>query len=368
MTDIRCQASKGTGEFHVFAKALLLSSLALMWPVVSSSQQIGFAGRDIELKLVDRNGSPVGDLSVAGIQLHAENVVRTAGDHLSDRLRSNGVYPNSESFDLYYTLNPEVDRYESVPVGTEMRIPKPNPTAELTKKLAEGFTVRIFADTKLKNRLIETVSTLKKEEALFVGRGRTSFASNATKESVLANLDEIVGRFQDLSDIVADDQQPLATEMLAQLVREAESLTARLNRANATAKFTQSDEEKVESIQGDLLTKVSGLNASRGPGETPPRSPDALVEVSINPKANTRINSLRICYVPEALEGEDDFCIATTGAPKTILLPLAMYKIWAASSEKSAPATLKIRVSVKERNTKQPVDLLLTPQQGDAQQ
>jgi len=359
MTDY-CSKRRVRGSPNM-AKALLLSSFALMCSVSSYGQNIDFAGRDIVVKLVDRNGNPAGELSAAGVQLHAEIAVKRSGDHLSDWLRSNGIYPSAESFALYYNLNPDVDTYESVPVGAEMSIPKLKPTVELTGKLAEGRTVRIFADGKLKNRLIEAVETLKEAQGRFAGTERMTFESTAAKGSVLANLDEIVGRFQDLSDIVVDDQRPIAPQMLAQLAREAVSLTATLNRANATAKFTLSEEEKVDAIQRDLLTKVSGFTASRVPGETPPRSPDALVEVSINPKTNSKINNLRICYVPEALEGEDDFCVATTGAPKTISLPLAMYKIWAATSENSAPATAKVRVSVKDRNTKQPVDLLLAP-------
>jgi hypothetical protein len=345
----------------MMAKALLLSCFALMGSVSGYGQNIDLAGREIVVKLVDRNGNPAGDLSVAEIQLHGEVAVKRSGDHLSDWLRTNGIYPSAESFALYYDLNPNVVAYESVPVGTDMRIPKLNLTSGLTGKLAEGYTVRILADMKLKNGLVEVVKTLKGAQVRFAGTERMTFESTAARESVLANVDEVVGRFQDLSDIVVNDQRPIASQMLKQLDGEAVLLAATLNQASTTAKFTPSDEQTVDAIQRDLLTKVSGFTALRGPGETPPRSPDAVVEVSIKPKTSSKINTLRICYVPEALEGEDDFCIATTGAPKTISLPLAMYKIWAASSEKSAPATAKVRVSVKDSNTSQPVDLLLAP-------
>lgn len=339
----------------------LLSCFALMWPVSIYGQNIDFAGRDVVVKLVDRNGKAAGDLSTAEIQLHAEIAVRRSGDHLSDWLRSNSIYPSADSFALYYDLNPDIVAYESVPAGAEMRIPKLSPPAWLTEKLAAGYTVRILADAKLKHRLVEAVGSLKEAQIRFAGSERMAFDSTAAKGSVAANLDEIVGRFQDLSAIVVDDQRPVASEMLAQLAGEAVLLAATLNRASATANFTHTDAREVDAIQRDLLTKVSGFTASRVPGETPPRSPDGVVEVSIKPKTNSRIDTLRICYVPEALEGEDDFCVASTGAPKTISLPLAMYKIWAASNEKSAPATAKVRVSVKDSNTSQPVDLLLAP-------
>jgi hypothetical protein len=346
-----------TGSRGVF----LLSWFALMWPVSTYGQSIDFAGSDVVVKLVDRNGNAAGDLSTAEIRLHAEIVVRRSRDHLSDWLRSNGIYPSAESFALYYDLNPDVVTYESVPAGAQMRIPKLSPSARLTDKLAAGYTVRIFADAQSKRRLVEAVGGLKEAQIRFAGSERMAFASGTAKEEVPANLNEIVGRFQDLSSIVVDDQRPVASEMLAQLAGEAVLLTATLKRASATANFTHKDERVVDAIRDDLLTKVSGFTGLRATGETPPRSPDGVVEVSIKPKTNAKIDTLRICYVPEALEGEDDFCVASTGAPKTISLPLAMYKVWAASNEKSAPATAKVEVSVKDSNTSQPVDLLLAP-------
>jgi len=340
---------------------LLLSYFALIFSVFGNDQNIDLVHRDVVVRLVDRDGNSAEDQSVAPIKFQVEIEAKKSGEHLSDQLRSNGIYPSAEAFALYYELNPDVIVYESVHVGSEMRIPKLSQTVGLSEKLADGYMVRIFADTKLKSRLTNTIANLKEAQARFVGNNQMAFESAASKASILANLEEIVDRLQDLSHVVADDQRPVDSQMLTQVVLEGVLLVDTLNRAAVTARFLHSDEEKVDVIQRDLLTKAEGFDASRVPGETPPRSPSALVDVSIRPTTNMSIGRLRICYVPEALEGEDDFCTATTGAPKIISLPLAMYKMWAATNEKSAPATAKVRVSVKDGNITQAVDLLLGP-------
>lgn len=342
---------------------ILAVSLGLSAFVAAASEQLlTFGSRDVSIMLVNHDGAAEPNSPAVGIELVSVTVAKQASDRLPTLLRANGIYPNADSFQMFYELNPDIKDFASVTLGTPFRIPKANRTTELNEWLHKGYLVRVFTDVKLRDRLVKNIDHVEGSGLRFSALDPSVFGGVEKKTLLAECAQDTIGHLQDIRTLVIEDVWPLSTEFLRQLDGDVRLFRLALERSASTGVISVADQERIDLIHQDVMMKVGALSASKSsPGEPAPRYPEAVVEVAVNPMNSPEIKALRICYVTIALADEPDSYqpSPSTGAPQTFTLSLAKYKVWAAKDEKCRTVTDQAIVSVDGKDKKQHVDVWL---------
>ena len=339
----------------MWSGVLQVAILALLAPAGATNAPQGeLANLNISLTLVRSSDGSSKPIKGDAIALIAQRVPRREGDSIEGLLTSHGVLPDGESLGAVYAINPQLDA-KAVMSAVELVLPKATGGTELSRALEEGYLVALTLDTELKRQLLMKVKVLTPLAQRMATLEPHRFEIAKDRDTTVEAVRYVAESLRAMAVVIRERNRPLSSEMLRQVICEADVLGSLLNNIDTRKKLSRADAETVVQIMDDFKVRMNGLNEERGPGDLPPKWPEGLVSVRIQGSGNREeVHGLRVYYVPQALwkyRHKYESCFDKLSSPTEQSLPEATYSFWAGKPGDSTPLSDIMNRAVRQNET-----------------
>jgi len=297
------------------------------------------------VRLRDQTQKPI-----ANDLLTSSSAVVGPNDSISDLLRRNGIFPNTDAMAVVFSLNPNLTRLSPLPAKLTIKLPDLKKTEEVNSGLREGFLASLTVDQKLKDDLMATWKSLHGLVTQISAFGPERFTQAEDKEKVVTALENISESLHDITIVLRENSRPLSHEMLRQTYNEAVLLQSIVQEAvQSDQKLSAADQNRILLIGSDMELKMQNLDEARGPNNSPLRWRDTRVIVEVV-QDQRPVPSWRVYYVPEALFGRNDYVqqFSVLTSPAEDMLPEADYVMWASKEGVATMKTAQIKLQVRK--------------------
>ena len=330
-------------------KTFLTLSLLFLFAPLAWAQQIDTANisnRIVVINAVNKTNGTKTNVDIKGLKLKVKTVT-THHEKLDELLRTNGVFPDGESFNLVLQLNPflnDIAATENSTIIIPVLAQSNASRTFLTKNL-----IAITNDYELKATILKLSLSIDHLVLL------DSTLLNVPPESVdqiknIANILDVV------SAAVKERNHIIDVGMLKQITAEASFLDSLLQK-----KSLSNNQSSIKSIADNMQVRSFFFDESKGPGNTPEPYPQVRLSVRVVNINGKPINGLRINLVPPALFGlsANYLQMPIFSSPATGKYPVANYKIWASRPGTFDPVSDIFPLELRKQENNKPMELEL---------
>lgn len=311
---------------------------------------------DISFELIQLSDETTESLDSAEVQIKVEEVQFKKGDTLSSLLMGVGIFPDAEAYGALYRLNPNLDP-KTIEPGTILRIPIVKGNDKLLAHIEEGKRLLVNFDTALKKNLEATIKRINSLFSEFSSLPSSSFPTIDGQNTTVMQVEQIVGWLRIVRVEFKLKSHPLNSDTLRQIQGEAELLESIMKKAvEQQEQLTEEDIGLLNEIYENMKVRMTTFNEAMGPGESPPKWREVLVQVRVlDPKTRQEVNQiLRVYFVSLALYSKrDEYAepFRKLSSPIEQLLPEGNYNIWATnlSFGDRIPATEIVLLKVRKQ-------------------
>jgi len=283
------------------------------------------------------------------------------GKSVEELLAARHIVPDVEAIDIVYRLNPSVNSLADLDNVSTMRLPRiatEGPT--LSKLLAADHAATLTVDRELKQQFVARVDDLGRVVDRYAHSEKAQPSERASRDAVAADVALIQDRLSKIAGRVRRRHgRPMTPEVITQLTGDAQiASTILADAVNSGSPINDDRRDKLLKIAGDVQVK-SGTFSETAAGEAPARWPE--VDVSVRTfKGAAETSSLKVYYVPEALQSDQTFFrrFDRLTSPTIQSLPEADYCFWAVAGTSTSRVT-DIQCSEVRTNRRAEIHLVI---------
>lgn len=272
-------------------------------------------------------------------------------------LEESGFYPDAESFNLIFKLNPQLTSLILKPkMIIDIPVINSEGNANIHKALKEGFVVAVTTDFQIKKEIIGLSKALPEKIGLY----EVAHLNTQNKcDSLIATANTTARLLDALRIMINGRTRPLNLLILKQVRDESIIVDSLLSLENGQ---TNSDlVELLKSINSNMKIRSGILEEIRGPGLLPEPYPEQNFVVKVLTAEGKETRGLRIYFVPPALINYPSKIgqLPELSSPTLGRLPVANYRIWAGKPGNSAAMTDVFPLEIRKSNENIIVELVL---------